>query len=102
MGPAHYAAACPDEAASLKMLQLLLTQGSNLPGFADASGSLCIHHVARAGNVLVMKYARPRTPHRTRRHFFSKPSSGCLSNPPPPPALPQILAHAGWLQRAAA
>ena len=56
MGPCHYAAACQDESASLKMLQLLLAQGSNIPEFPDASGSLCIHHVAKVGSVLVMKY----------------------------------------------
>ena len=38
------------------MLQLLLSQGSNIPEFPDASGSLCIHHVAKVGSVLVMKY----------------------------------------------
>ena len=56
MGACHYAAMCPDESASLKMLQLLLAQGSNVPEYPDASGSLCIHHVAKAGGVLVMKY----------------------------------------------
>jgi ankyrin repeat protein len=56
MGPCHYAALCQDEAISLKMLQLLIAQGSNIPEFPDASGSLCIHHVAQVGSVLVMKY----------------------------------------------
>jgi F-box protein 11 len=56
MGPCHYAASCQDELLSLKMLQLLLSQGSNIPEYSDASGSLCIHHVAKVGSVLVMKY----------------------------------------------
>jgi F-box protein 11 len=56
MGPCHYAAICQDELVSLKMLQLLLSQGSNVSEFPDASGSLCIHHVAKVGSVLVMKY----------------------------------------------
>jgi F-box protein 11 len=47
---------CQDESASLKMLQLLLAQGSNVPEYPDASGALCIHHVAKVGSVLVMKY----------------------------------------------